>query len=130
MGNGWMGKVIRVNLTEGTVKTEPLNMEDARLYAGGRGLGAKYCADLIAPNADPLGPKNVLAFMAGPLTGTLAPCAGMVAVASKVPQSGELGSCVSGGYFGPELKFAGYDGIIFEGKAKRPSGAACADCTG
>lgn len=120
MGNGWMGKMIRVNLTEETVNTEPLNMEDARLYAGGRGLGAKYCVDLIAPKADPLGPENVLAFMTGPLTGTLAPCAGMIAVVSKVPQSGELGSCVSGGYFGPELKFAGFDGIIVEGKAKNP----------
>lgn len=120
MGNGWMGKMIRVNLTEETVKTEPLNMENARLYAGGRGLGIKYCADLIDPKADPLGPENVLAFMTGPLTGTLAPCAGMIAVVSKMPQSGELGSCVSGGYFGAELKFAGFDGIIVEGKAKNP----------
>lgn len=120
MGNGWMGKILRVNLTDETVKTEPLNMEDARLYAGGRGLGTKYCVDLINPNADPLGPENVLAFMTGPLTGTLAPCAGMVAVVSKVPQSGEVGSCSSGGYFGPELKFAGWDGIIVEGRAKKP----------
>ena len=120
MGNGWMGKILRVNLTDETVKTEPLNMEDARLYAGGRGLGTKYCADLINPNADPLGSENVLALMTGPLTGTLAPCAGMIAVVSKVPQSGEIGFCSSGGYFGPELKFAGWDGVIVEGKAKNP----------
>lgn len=120
MGNGWMGKIIRVNLTDETVKTEPLNKEDARLYAGGRGLGAKYCVDRVSPKADPLGPENVLAFMTGPLTGTLAPCAGMTAVVSKVPQNWELGSCVFGGYFGPELKFAGFDGIIVEGKAKNP----------
>lgn len=120
MGNGWMGKIIRVNLADETMKAEPLNMQDACLYAGGRGLGTKYCVDSVSPKADSLGPGNTLAFMTGPLTGTLAACAGMYAVVSKVPQSGAIGSCSCGGYFGPELKYAGYDGIIVEGKAKNP----------
>lgn len=120
MGNGWIGKIIRVNLTDNTMETEPLNMEDTRLYAGGRGLGTKYCVDSVEPKTDPLGQGNLLAFMTGPLTGTLAPGAGMYSIVSKVPQSGAIGSCSSGGYFGPELKFAGFDGILVEGKAKEP----------
>lgn len=120
MGSGWVGKIIRVNLTDGSMKTEPLNPRDASLYLGGRGLGVKYCADSVEPKTDPLSPGNILAFMTGPLTGTLAPCAGMYTVVSKTPRSGEIGSCSLGGYFGPELKFAGYDGMIVEGKAKEP----------
>ena len=120
MDSGWVGKIIRVNLTDESVKTEPLNRKNAALYLGGRGLGVKYCTDTAEPKADPLSPGNVLAFMTGPLTGTLAPCAGMYTVVSKAARSGEIGSCSLGGYFGPELKFAGCDGIIVEGKAREP----------
>ncbi len=120
MDNGWVGKIIRVNLTDESIKTEPLNRKNAALYLGGRGLGVKYCVDSAEPKADPLSPGNILAFMTGPLTGTLAPCAGMYTVVTKAPRSGEIGSCSLGGYFGPELKFAGCDGIIVEGKARGP----------
>lgn len=115
-----MGEIIRVNLTNETIKAEPLNMQDAKLYMGGRGLGTKYYINEVDPKVDPLNPENNMIFMTGPLTGTLAACAGRYDVVAKAPLTGMIGACSSGGHFGPELKFAGYDGIIFEGKAKKP----------
>ena len=118
--NGWMGKVIRVNLTNETIKIESLNMQDAKHYAGGRGLGTRLYINEVNPNAVPLSAENKLIFMTGPLTGTLAVCAGRYQVVSKSPLTGKIGVCGCGGNFGPELKYAGYDGIIFEGRAKKP----------
>lgn len=117
---GWTRKIIRVNLTEEKITVEDLNMEDAKLYLGGRGLASKILCDEIDPNIDPLSPENKLIFMTGPLTGTYASCAGRFNVVAKAPLTGTIGAANSGGYFGPELKFAGYDGIIFEGKADKP----------
>lgn len=119
--NGWIGKMIRVNLTNETIKTEPLNMQDAKLYVGGRGLGSKLYINEVNPKVDALSPENKLIFITGPLTGTLATCAGRYEVVTKAPLTGTIGASSSGGHFGPELKFAGYDGIIFEGKAKKPT---------
>lgn len=118
--NGWMGKIIRVNLENETIKTEALNFQDAKLYLGGRGLGTKIYINEVDPNVDALSPENKLIFMTGPLTGTLATSAGRYEVVTKAPLTGTIGASNSGGYFGPELKYAGYDGIIFEGKAKKP----------
>lgn len=118
--NGWMGNLIRVNLSDKTIKIEKLNMEDANLYLGGRGLASKYLYDEIDPTIDPLSPENKLIFMAGPMTGTFATCAGRFNVVAKAPLTGTIGASNSGGHFGPELKFAGYDGIIFEGKSEEP----------
>lgn len=118
--NGWIGKIIRVNLANETIKTEPLNMQDAKLYLGGRGLGTKIYINEVDPKVDALGPENKIIFLTGPLTGTVATCAGRYEVVSKSPLSDTIGACSSGGHFGPELKFAGYDGIIFEGKATKP----------
>lgn len=120
MDNGYMGKIIRVNFTNETIKTEPLNRQDAKLYGGARGLGTKYYMNEVDPKVDPLSAENNLIFMTGPLTGTLAACAGRYEVVSKAPLTGTIGACSLGGHFGPELKYAGYDGIIFEGKAKKP----------
>ncbi|MFS8541020.1 MAG: aldehyde ferredoxin oxidoreductase family protein [Tissierellales bacterium] len=117
---GWTGKIIRVNLTEEKITVEDLNMEDAKLYLGGRGLASKILCDEIDPNIDPLSPENKLIFMTGPLTGTYASCAGRFNVVAKAPLTGTIGAANSGGHFGPELKFAGYDGIIFEGKSDTP----------
>jgi aldehyde:ferredoxin oxidoreductase len=117
---GWIGKIIRVNLSNGTISTEPLNMQDAKLYVGGRGLGTKIYMNEVDPKVDPLSPENKMIFITGPLTGTLAACAGRFEVVAKAPLTGTIGACSSGGHFGPELKFAGYDGIIFEGKAEKP----------
>lgn len=117
---GWTGKLIRVNLTDGTVKTEDLNQEDAKLYLGARGLGTKIWMNEVDPKVDPFSPENKLIFMTGPLTGTIGPSAGRYEVVTKAPLTGTIGASNSGGHFGPELKFAGYDGIIFEGKSETP----------
>lgn len=118
--NGWTGKLIRVNLTDKTIKIEKLKMDDANLYLGGRGLGSKYLYDEIDPTIDALSPENKLIFMTGPMTGTYASCAGRFNVVAKAPLTGTIGASNSGGHFGPELKYAGYDGIIFEGKSEKP----------
>lgn len=118
--NGWIGTILRINLTEGSIKKEPLNMQDAHDYVGARGLGTKYYCNEVDPKVDPLSPENKLIFMTGPLTGTAACSAGRYEVVSKAPLTGIIGAANSGGHFGPELKYAGYDGIIFEGKADHP----------
>ena len=119
-GNGWVGTILRVNLTEGTIVKEPLNMQDANDFVGARGLGTKYYCNEVDPKIDPLSPENKLIFMTGPLTGTAACSSGRYEVVSKAPLTGTIGAANSGGHFGPELKYAGYDGIIFEGKAESP----------
>ncbi len=116
----WTRKILRVNLTTGTCETEPLNMEWAKKYLGQRGLGTKYLIEEIDPKVDPLSPDNKLIFATGPLTGTCASTAGRYSVITKGALTGAIACSNSGGYFGAELKFAGWDMIIFEGKAKRP----------
>ena len=118
--NGWKGTILRVDLAAGTIKKEALNMKDANDYVGGRGLGSKYLIDEIDPKCDPLSPENKLIFMTGPLTGTGAASAGRYEVIAKAPLTGTIGAANSGGYFGPEIKYAGYDGIIFEKASKKP----------
>ena len=120
IGNAWVGTILRVNLSAGTIEKEPLNMQDANDYVGARGLGTKYYCNEVDPKIDPLSPDNKLIFMTGALTGTFAPSAGRYEVVSKSPLTGTIGAANSGGHFGPELKYAGYDGIIFEGKADHP----------
>lgn len=116
----WTGTLLRVDLGTGSIKREPLNMAMANEYVGARGLGTKMYCDEVDPNIDPLDPKNKLIFITGPLTGTGAPSAGRYNVVTKSPLTGTIGAANSGGHFGPELKYAGYDGIIFEGKADKP----------
>ena len=118
--SGWMGTIIRVDLAKGTIKKEPLNLKYAHDYVGARGLGSKYLCEEVDPKVDPLGPDNKLIFMTGPLTGTAAGCGGRYQVVAKAPLTGTIGAANSGGHFGPELKFAGYDGIIFEGVSEKP----------
>ena len=120
MVKGWTGKLIRVNLSDKSIQVEDTKMDDAHLYLGGRGLGSKYLYDEIDPTIDPLSPENKLIYMTGPMTGTYATCAGRFNVVAKAPLTGTIGAANSGGNFGPELKYAGYDGIIFEGKAEEP----------
>ncbi|HEU4760620.1 MAG TPA: aldehyde ferredoxin oxidoreductase family protein, partial [Dehalococcoidia bacterium] len=120
MPYGWVGQVLRVNLTEGSVKKEPLNMEWARQYIGGRGLGSRYLFEEIDPRCDALGPENKVIFATGPLTGTYAPTGGRYMVLCKGPLTDAIACSNSGGYWGPELKFAGYDMVILEGRAPKP----------
>ncbi|MEN6461840.1 MAG: aldehyde ferredoxin oxidoreductase family protein [Syntrophomonas sp.] len=117
---GWIGKLLRVNLTTGTITREALNREDAKNYIGARGLGTKIYTDEVDATIDPFDPENKIVFLTGPLTGTLAGCGGRYNVVTKGPLNGTIAASNSGGSFGPELKFAGYDGIIFEGKAEKP----------
>ena len=117
---GWTGKLLRINLTDKTIKKEDLNLENARKYIGARGLGTKIFMNEVDPKVEPFSPENKLIFMTGPLTGTLASSAGRYEVVAKAPLTGTIGASNSGGHFGPELKYAGYDGIIFEGKSEKP----------
>ena len=116
----WTRKVLRVNLTSGSITEEPLNMEWAHDYLGQRGLATRYLADEIDPACDPLGPDNKMIMTTGPLTGTIASTGGRYSVVCKSPLTNTVACSNSGGYFGAELKFAGWDMIIVEGKAASP----------
>ncbi|MGH8753865.1 MAG: aldehyde ferredoxin oxidoreductase family protein [Burkholderiales bacterium] len=116
----WHKKVLRVNLTRGTCAEEPLNMKWADEYLGQRGLASKYLVSEIDPKVDPLSPDNKLIFAGGPLTGTMASTGGRYSVITKGPLTGAIACSNSGGFFGAEFRFAGWDMIIFEGKSPKP----------
>ena len=116
----WAGKLLRVNLTKGTVTPEPLNMDWARAYLGSRGLAAKYLTSEIDPKVDPLSPDNKIIWATGPLTGTMASTGGRYTVSTKSPLTGAIACSNSGGYWGAELKMAGWDMVIFEGRSDKP----------
>jgi aldehyde:ferredoxin oxidoreductase len=116
----WAGKILRVNLTAGTVKSEPLNMKWAKEYLGSRGLATKYIVEEVDPKVDPLSPANKLIWATGPLTGTMASTGGRYTVVTKGPLTGAIACSNSGGYWGAELKMAGWDMIIFEGASAKP----------
>ena len=116
----WAGKLLRVDLTAGTCKSEPLNMKWAQDYLGQRGLATKYLVEEIDPKVDPLSPKNKLIMATGPLTGTSASTAGRYSVITKGALTGAIACSNSGGFFGNEMKNAGWDMIIFEGKSEKP----------
>ena len=116
----WAGKILRVNLSKGTVQSEPLNMSWAREYLGSRGLGSKYLISEIDPKVDPLSPENKIIWATGPLTGTMASTGGRYTVITKGPLTGAIACSNSGGYWGAELKMAGWDMVIFEGKSAKP----------
>jgi len=118
---GYTGKILRVNLTEQTAKEEALPQDVARDFIGGAGFGIKYLFDEVKGGTDPLGPDNKLIFASGPFSGTTIPCASRMAVTSKSPLTGAVGMALTGGYFPVELKFAGWDALIIEGKAKEPT---------
>jgi len=118
---GYCGKLLRIDLTSGDVATEPIDPEIATRFIGGRGLGTWYLGREIDPRAEPLSPENKLILATGPVTGTRAPASGRYMVVTKSPLTGTVACSNSGGYWGPELKFAGYDMVILEGKAPRPS---------
>jgi len=116
----WTGKIIRVDLTAREFAVEDLDPAIERDYIGGRGVGSKILFDEVDPTVDPLSPENKLILMTGPLTGTGAPCSSRYMAITKSPLTGAIACSNSGGYFPAELRFAGYDGIIFEGKADEP----------
>ena len=118
---GYTGKVLRVNLTTQATMVETLPYETARDFIGGAGFCVKYLFDELEPGVDPLGEDNKLVFAAGPFTGTSVPCASRMAVGAKSPLTGSLGVAMTGGHFPAELKMAGYDVLIIEGKAEKPT---------
>jgi len=117
---GWTGTTLRVDLTKGTVTREATDIELAHTYLGARGMGGKIILDEVAPDTDALSPANKIVFSPGPLTGTFAPSAGRFEVVTKAPLNNVIAGSNSGGAFGPELKYAGYDALIIEGKATKP----------
>jgi len=125
--NGYMGKLLVVDLDQGTLEDEPLDMAIARDLVGGAGYAARYLYDRLAPDTDPLGPDNVLMFMTGPLVGTRAPSCGRFEVCALSPLTGMWGESNSGGFWGPELRFAGYDGVVVRGRAAAPTWLSIVD---
>ena len=116
----WAGKILRVDLTAGTVKSEPLKMDWAKAYLGSRGLATKYLVEEMDAKVDPLSPANKIIWATGPLTGTMASTGGRYTVVTKGPLTGAIACSNSGGYWGAELKMAGWDMVIFEGKSAKP----------
>src|SRR5512140_1295526 len=123
----WAGKILRVDLTAGTVKSEPVNMKWADEYLGSRGLASKYLCEEVDPKVDPLSPANKLIWATGPLTGTMASTGGRYTVVTKGPLTNAIACSNSGGYFGAELKMAGWDMVIVEGKSPKPVYLAISD---
>ncbi|QSW97876.1 aldehyde ferredoxin oxidoreductase family protein [Haloterrigena alkaliphila] len=123
---GFQDHVARIDLSEGDVAYESIDDEDAEKYIGARGLGVKYVFEQ-GPDVDPLGPDNLLAFMNGPLSGTQVTMSGRIAVCTKSPLTGTVTDSHHGGWSGARLKWAGFDGLLFEGQADEPVYAVVED---
>ncbi|MDO9463449.1 MAG: aldehyde ferredoxin oxidoreductase N-terminal domain-containing protein, partial [Deltaproteobacteria bacterium] len=118
--NGWIGRCLRVNLTEGRHHIEEIDPKLLEKFLGGRGLGVKAFVDEVAPQVDPFSPENKLVFTSGPLVGTGAITGASCNVITKSALTGGLVCAKMRGHFGAELKFAGFDMLIIEGKAEIP----------
>ena len=118
MPRGYCGKIVRVDLTRGIVRDQTLDERWVKDFLGGTGVAAKILFDEVPPGVSAFDPANRLVFMTGPLTGVPAPAGARYGLAFKSPQTGGYGEATAGGKWGPELKFAGYDGIVVEGCAK------------
>jgi aldehyde:ferredoxin oxidoreductase len=117
---GWRGTILRVNLTQESITKEPLSEELRVNFVGGRGVNSKILFDETGPQTDPLGAENILIIGTGPVTGTLSPSSGRFTVTAKSPYTGILGDANGGGDWAAELKYAGYDHIVVEGKTDQP----------
>jgi len=119
---GWAGKILRVDLTSGSIGTVD-TLRYAEAFIGGRGIAARIAWEELKPGVDAFSPENHLIVMTGPLTGTLAPSSGRVEFAGIAPQAypkPHYTRSNMGGWFGPEMKYAGFDGIVIQGKASKP----------
>jgi len=117
---GYQGKVLRVDLSSREIGIEEHDDTFYRRYWGGRGLIAYYLLKELPKGADPLGPENLLVFAAGPLTGVPVAGSGRNSVGAKSPLTGGYGDAEGGGFFGAELKRAGFDGIVVKGRSEKP----------
>ena len=120
MLSGYAGRIAWIDLTQGRFKIQELEEEIARKYLGGKGLGAYLLYNNLSPNIDPYDPANKLIFVTGPLTGTTFPATARSGVVTKSPITGTFLDSYAGGFFGPHMKYAGYDALIITGKAKNP----------
>ena len=120
MSGGYTGKILVIDLKNQTSKVENTNLEDAKNFIGAKGLGAKLLIDRLPVKTDPLSPDNILMFTTGPLTGTSAQTSGRGTVVTKSPQTGMFLDSHFGGIFACEMKKAGWDIIIINGRAKKP----------
>ncbi len=118
--SGWAEKILDIDLTSGTIKTYPLDMEMARLFVGGRGLGARLLWDLVSPGVDPLSSENVLVFTNGPLTATGYQTSNRFSVSTKSPLTGTILDANSGGFWGMQFRKTGHAVLIVRGRAERP----------
>jgi aldehyde:ferredoxin oxidoreductase len=117
---GWMGKVLRVDLSNGSIRSEALDSALSRRFIGGRGINSKILYDETGPETISLAPDNVIVFGTSPLTGTTAPSAPRCTVSAKSPLTGILGDANFGGFFSTQLKRAGFDHVVITGKAAAP----------
>ena len=120
MSGGYTGKILFVDLTAGTIREESPPESIYRDFIGGTGLGVRILYECMKPKADPLGPENILGFVTGPLTATPTPGSGRFMVVAKSPLTGAWAEANSGGFWGPELKWAGYDGVFISGASPKP----------
>jgi aldehyde:ferredoxin oxidoreductase len=118
--NGYLGKLLYVNLSTGELRDEALDPGLARDYVGGSGLAARLIYEMVDDDTDPMGPENPLVLMTGPLVGTSMPSAGRCSICALSPLTGIWGESNTGGFIGPELRFAGYDGLVITGQAEKP----------
>ncbi len=118
MSTSYNERIARINLTTGDIKVETLDINLAKKFIGGRGLGTKILYDEGVASVDPLSPDNKLIYMTGPMTGTKSPTAGRYMVVTKSPLNNMIACSNSGGVWGAKLKYAGWDGIIVEGKSE------------
>jgi aldehyde:ferredoxin oxidoreductase len=120
MAGGWVGKVLRIDLSAGSAEPEDLDIQWARDYIGARGLGVRYLYEEVDPEVEPLSEDNRLYLATGPLTGTNASCGARYEAVTKSPLTGYVATSNSGGHWGPELKYAGYDMVAIQGAAESP----------
>ena len=113
-------KIAYIDLSTGEIKTAPIPIEMRKSYLGGRGMDMYLLYNHLKPGVDPLGPDNVLTISAGLLVGTLASASARTHIGAKSPLTGFIGSSNMGGFFAPELRFAGFDHLVIKGKANGP----------
>ncbi|MDD1719745.1 MAG: aldehyde ferredoxin oxidoreductase family protein [Methanoregulaceae archaeon] len=118
--DGYTGTILYVDLSRGSINPKPFPEGYKRLYIGGRGLGVRLLSDLVDPGTDPDSDANVLVFATGPLTGSIMPLGSRYDVITKSPLTGTVTSANSGGFFGPTMKRAGFDAVVFLGRAADP----------
>jgi aldehyde:ferredoxin oxidoreductase len=120
MKGGYCGRILFVDLSERKIEEMKPSEQTYRKFVGGTGLGVRFLYEKMKPGNDPLGHENILGFVTGPLTGTSAPGSGRFTVVCKSPLTNAWADSNSGGYWGPELKYAGYDAVFIKGSAKEP----------